>query len=134
MRATSGEIEKLGDFVDIDDLTPFITLANQMVTDVCLTSGYTEGKLTLIENWLAAHFAKVANPPERFEGVGKVQVSYESKIGLGLDLTRWGQTVKVIDDKGNLARLDARSRFENAGKLITPSIQHLGAVSAPEDA
>ena len=89
------------------DLTPFIEAASQLVDDVCTSSGYSDPKLERIERWLAAHFYAIADPRFLREEVSTSITSIiESKVDLGLDVTRYGQMAKVLDTEGSLAALD----------------------------
>ena len=94
---------------DALDLMPFIEAANVLVTKVCLPH-YNEttdaSQLELIERWLAAHHYCILSPRESFEGAGAVQANYESKVDLGLDVTRYGQTAMRFDTSGALAALN----------------------------
>jgi len=91
-----------------DVLTPFITVANSIVTAVCINevSDYPESQLFEIERWLSAHFYCIMRNQRKFESVGKVQQSLDSKVDLLLDQTRYGQSAKLVDYAGNLAALD----------------------------
>lgn len=93
------------------DLDPFIDVANELVTEMCTgdngpDTDYTSSRLELIERWLTAHFYAVRDPRSRNEKVDVLSVSYEGKTGLGLDHTRYGQQVKMLDTNGGLARMD----------------------------
>ena len=63
-------------------MEPFITVANELVTEVCTgdagpTTAYTASRLELIERWLAAHFYAIRDPRVSSEGAGGVSASYE---------------------------------------------------------
>jgi len=107
MRATEelvGEIIVVGDDAD---LTPFIEVANELVTEKCTSSGYSAGRLILIETWLAAHFyACTLNKQKSSVNLSDVSVNYQSKIDLGLSLTHYGQMAMQMDTAGNLAALN----------------------------
>lgn len=104
------------------DLTPFIDAANELVTEVCASATnedgsdyYTSTRLEMIETWLAAHFYCILAPQAKFEGVGPVQESFDSKVDLGLDVTKYGQQAKRLDTFGGLAALDAE--MKKGGKI-----------------
>ena len=108
-RATDTEIRKIIDLdEDVTDLTPFISAANMLVTAKCEGSGYSEAELTVIENWLAAHFAAMKDPRYSSETAG-VSVSYQTKIDDFLKLTHFGQQVLVLDYAGNLSALNKKT-------------------------
>lgn len=83
-----------------------ILSANELVTEKCSESGYSEGRLTLIETWLAAHFYALMDARRSSESAGKVSVSYQNKLGFNLALTHYGQQAMILDTEGNLARLN----------------------------
>jgi hypothetical protein len=93
---------------DVDptiDVTSFIDLANDIVNESCLDSGYSEARLTRIETWLAAHFYCINDPRTTSENAGRVGVQYENQVGKGFELTRYGQQALLIDTAGNLAHI-----------------------------
>lgn len=92
-------------------MEPFITVANELVTEVCTgdsgpATAYTDARLELIERWLAAHFYAIRDPRVANESAGGVSASYESRVDLGLNLTRYGQMAMMLDTNGGLAKLD----------------------------
>lgn len=91
-----------------DDLTPFIEVANGLVTEFC-AGKYDDGWLEQIERWLSAHFYRILAPSRLQENAGSVGQQIESKVDLGLDVTRYGQQAKILDWQGGLARLNAAS-------------------------
>lgn len=111
----------VGAIIDVDSsisLTPFIDVANDIVTDVCTDSSYSAAKLELIERWLAAHFYHIRETRRNEENVGQTGEKLRSKIDLGLDLTHYGQMAKVIDSAGNLSALDKAIK-EGGPRTIT---------------
>lgn len=91
------------------DLTPFIDTANLLVTDVCGGYEYSDAKLEMIERWLSAHFYAVFDPRMTAEAAGSVRAAYESKVGLNLAVTRYGQQAMLLDTEGGLAGLNAQA-------------------------
>lgn len=106
VRTTDGAVRKLMDLDDDFDTAPFIEAANSLVNDVCTGSGYSDSKLELIERWLSAHMCAILDPPANIETADQVTAHYDSKVALGLNLTRWGQQAMRLDTDGNLAGLD----------------------------
>jgi len=101
---------------DIEDTTPFITTANLIVTDKLAGEGFTDAHLKEIEKYLSAHFASLMDPRIAQEKIGEVAVTYEGKTGLGLDGTKYGQTVKMLDTTGILASMGKRQAlFDTLG-------------------
>lgn len=89
-----------------DDLTPFIAFANELVTECCTESGYSDYRLQMIETWLAGHLYNARNKQTTQESVGGVSVQYGNKVDLGFRYTFQGQQVLRLDTQGNLAALD----------------------------
>ncbi len=119
-RTTEAAVKKLLDGFDPDaDFDPFLEVANDLVTENCLASDYSDARLERIERWLAAHFYAVRDPRARSEGAGPVNASYEGSSGMGLDFTRYGQMVKMVDSAGNLAALDAMAKDGKVPKRAT---------------
>lgn len=108
-----------------DDLTPFMDAANILVTRLCAgakkldgTSYYADSDLEMIERWLSCHFYKIPNPSDLVEQVSKdAQRTIESKVDLGLNVTRYGQMAKILDSAGGLASADLRSRMRGWGAM-----------------
>lgn len=99
----------VGEVIDVDpdvDLGPFIGYSNELVTELCTNSNYSDSRLTSIETWLAAHFYAMFDPQTKAESAGDVRVEYESKTGHGFQLSRQGQQALRLDTAGNLASLD----------------------------
>lgn len=91
--------------VDIP-LTPFIEVANALVTEKCLESSYSDERLELIERWLSAHFYAVRDLRRRSEGVDGVNESFAvGQLGKILESTMYGQMAMLLDTAGNLAAL-----------------------------
>lgn len=88
-----------------DELTLFLQSAHLIVCEHLDGWGLSAGRLALVERYLAAHFAAITYTPAVFESVGKVQASYQAKIALNLDQTRYGQQAKVFDPTGQLKKL-----------------------------
>ena len=119
--------------IAVDDdisLTPFIDVANNLVTDVCTDSGYTDAKLILIETWLAAHFLQIRDQAVDTEKAGKVSQKFQYKVDLILNQTKYGQMAQLIDTAGNLAQLSKRME---QGESASVSIGWLGTDLDTED-
>lgn len=115
------------------DYSPFIEAASMMIDDNCLSSDYTSSKLERLETWLAAHLVECVYGRVQSEQVtagssAGLRLSYFLKNGLGLDQTVYGQTVKRLDNKGNLAALDNVLNIVKK-PLLTPSVTWLGQAS-----
>lgn len=77
--------------------------------DALIGTGQSDAKLTLIELWLASHYAVLAVPSARLTGhsQGGQSISASGQFGKGLDATVYGQTAKGLDSSGTLAAEDA---------------------------
>jgi hypothetical protein len=116
MRTTKADIEGIIELdleVIPDDaaMLPYITIANELVTERCTgdagpTTEYTDSRLELIERWLAAHFYTMRDPRVTNEHAGPVSSSFQSHIGLGFDTSHYGQTAMRLDTNGGLSALN----------------------------
>lgn len=108
-RVTSDEVKKI---IDIDssitDLSPFITIANLLVTDKLAGSGQSEDLLKEIERWLAAHFVAIRDPRAKSESIGGISITYAGNTGEGFRSTLYGQTALSLDTTGILAKLGSK--------------------------
>lgn len=104
-------------------LTPFINAAHNLVENVCVPLCYDSDTLREIETWLAAHFYCIENPQTNEEEADNIRDRFDSKVDLGLKVTRYGQMALMLDYKGGLAALN----FANMGRgVIRPTITWLG--------
>ena len=109
------------ELIDVDSsisLDPFISAANELVTELCTSSSYSDTRLEMIEAWLAAHFYLMRDQAVDTAKAGSVSVKYQYKIGLQLAQTKQGQTAMMLDTAGNLANLSKkieRGRSATAG-------------------
>jgi hypothetical protein len=87
---------ELEDYEDVStDI--FISSAHTIVYEELLNAGYGTERLTLIELYLAAHFAALTYPVTASEGIGgKVNESFQYKVGLGLNFTKYGQQALLL--------------------------------------
>jgi hypothetical protein len=132
-RTTAAAVKGLIDVDDenIPDITPFIDAANELVTEVCVPAGYTDGRLELIERYLAAHFYAVRDPAASpsSETAGPVGATYRWNVGLFLQGTKEGQQALTLDTAGGLARLS--KQLENGTRRRTVSATWLGTTPNP---
>jgi len=101
------------------DLAPFIEVANNLVTQVCTDSDYSDATLELIERWLSAHFYAIRDLRRDSEKAGAVSRKFQYKVGLNLQVTVYGQQAMIVDTAGNLLAV-------SEGKRRTPRINWLG--------
>ena len=104
-RTTSAAVEGI---IEVDEeipLTPFIDIANVLVTEICEpVTTYDAARLEKIERYLSAHFYTNRDPRASSEGVSGVQSSYQNAVALGLGTSHYGQTAMLLDTAGGLAR------------------------------
>jgi hypothetical protein len=123
--------ELVAGIIEVDSditLTPFISTANTLVTQCCteLSTDYTAAQLLDIETWLAAHIYTIRDGRIESEKIGPAFQKLQSKVGLGLDSSHYGQMAKRLDYQGGLARLDAK--MTQGGKGVI-SIDYVGTPS-----
>lgn len=106
-RVTEAEVRAIISLDDSASLTPYIAAANLLVEEKLVSTGMSVARLTQVELWLSAHFAAIGNPQIQSETVGPAQVTYQQKLGLGLDATMYGQQAIVLDTSGRLGVLNA---------------------------
>jgi hypothetical protein len=88
------------------DLSEYVTSAAMLITGLLQPAGYTQSEMEVLHVWLTAHLYEVDFQRKFRQKIGKSEEMPETKVGLGLDLTRPGQQVKVFDYKNALAPLD----------------------------
>ena len=100
--------EQVGLIVELDediDITSPITMANELVTEVCSGKGYTDARMELIERWLAAHFYVIRDPRASSESAGVSQSYANPSVGMMIHGTKEGQQALLLDTAGGLASL-----------------------------
>jgi len=122
MRATTKDVKDIIDFdTSIENLSPFIAAANQLVTELCANAtpptGYDDIRLKIIEIWLSAHFIAIRDPRYMSERIGGASADLQSKVGLNLGLTPYGQQVMLLDTAGGIARIDKHVAQGKRGKV-----------------
>ena len=108
-RVTDSEVK--GILTTTIETYPFIQTANSIV-NANLSGLLVEATLKQIELWLAAHLACMMDPRESRVKVGEAEATFEGKTDMGLNFTRYGQMVKMLDTTGRLSALGLqRARF-----------------------
>jgi len=95
-------------------LTPFIQMANGLVTELCTVANgpdtpYGNERLELIERWLSAHFYTNYDPRLEQQKAGEASGKYQSKVDLGLMSSHYGQTAIYLDTNGKLAEFNRKN-------------------------
>lgn len=116
----------LADFYEDDSvLAPYVEGANLLVVKVCVPEGYDDVQLEMIERWLAAHLYACRVGQLAAKAVGPARDAYNTKVGLSLSSTTYGQQAMLFDTEGALAAL----ADQNAnGGPVQASIHFLGRV------
>jgi len=127
--AVEGIIEV--DSTTISDITPFIAVANELVTECCASAGYSESRLELLERWLTAHFYAIRDPRVDTEKAGSVSVKYQYKVDLGFNVTTYGQQALLLDTAGGLIEL--QNALMTGKKKVIPGVTWLGTENWGED-
>ena len=88
----------------------FILTANLVVTQYLGTTDVLAPVLTEIETYLAAHLATIRDPRTKTESADGVAFTFEGMTGLGLEGSKYGQTVILLDPTGTFAELGKAGR------------------------
>lgn len=107
VRVTDADVKEIIDVQTSRDTSIFINLANRFVDLHLLPEGISEGVLTDIELYLAAHFTAIT--VERggltSEVTGDSEASYANVYEAGFGSTRYGQIALTLDSSGKLRDL-----------------------------
>ena len=120
VRVTADEVKEIIEVdTSITDITPFITVANQLVTSQCTDSSLTVVILKEIERWLAAQFVAIRDMRRSSEKAGSVSENFQHSLGLNLQVTMYGQQACMLDTSGALLALSQGG----AGSAIITAIE-----------
>lgn len=113
MRATEPDVQAI--LRTTEDVEPYLIMADLVVDQHLSTLGYSERLLGEIERWLAAHFFTLAHGGAlQAKKLGDSSWTYETThLGKGLNSTRYGSAVAMLDTAGVLVNLGSyeRARF-----------------------
>ena len=105
MSVTAAQLNTIIDEeLDTDEANAFITTAEAIVASTSASGTYTSSVIDEITKYLAAHLAAAKNPPKVSMKKGESRESFAQILAKGLDGTRFGQTVKLLDYKGFIVR------------------------------
>lgn len=96
----------------------FITTANAVVNQHLTGENLSDDLLALIERWLAAHFLAIDEARVTQEDADGVSRRYEGTVGTGLNATRFGQQVILLDPTGKLLALET-SKLDFIGRAAS---------------
>jgi hypothetical protein len=96
----------------------YILDASTMVEEFLGSSSHTEGRLTLIEKYLAAHFYLLGEQEggvfEEKIGESNTKMGSTFTLGQGLRLTRYGQMVLSLDSTGSFEDIAPNQKARKA--------------------
>jgi len=122
-RVTGAEVKEIINTVLTgDEVTPFITAANAVVTGKC-ANYYTEAELKEIERWFSAHLVSIRDPSrsavteQGIDGGPKQRFALMPNYRIGLATTPYGSQVLLLDYGNKLSDLGLRRliKFTSVG-------------------
>ena len=132
IRATQADVQAIIDWQDgtngpIIPLSPFIRQANVLTNWLKgedSKNELDEDTLTQIEVQLAAHFYSVQRDPQyQAKSTDGASGSFTGQTGMFLESTYYGQTAKLLDVTGKLAKRDLEAK-QGKFKASTTWIGH----------
>jgi hypothetical protein len=112
-RVTSDEVFAIissdAGIASTDDLTVFITVANDIVTTDLAGNDYTELRLANIQLYLSAHFACLKYRQSDKIIIGESEDDYRNRLNQGYRQTTYGQQAITLDTSGTLAEASKES-------------------------
>jgi hypothetical protein len=107
--ATYSDVQTLIDDSAISSnyITRILTTVDLILTKIYEDSDceISDALLTELQKYFAAHIiASTTSRMARVEKLGEAQVEYIGKFGVGLDLTPYGQMLKLLDPCGLIAK------------------------------
>jgi hypothetical protein len=88
------------------DLSEVIDAALMLIVGLAEPAGYTQFEMSKLHIYLSAHLYEVDYQRKFEQEIGKSREKPETKVDLGLNLTRPGQQVLVLDYKRAFAPID----------------------------
>jgi len=125
--AAVGEIIAIRSDISI---TPFIEVANDIVTKHCTHIDFTVATLELIERWLSAHMYRMRELQVASKRAGPVGQSFDSQLYTGFDNSTYGQMAMRIDWSGALSSLNEQAK---KGGLLTAGVTWVGTPAEEDD-
>jgi hypothetical protein len=89
-----------------DELTQFATQAHVLVSETIPSGALSEARLTIIEQYLAAHLTSLRDKERTSEHVGPATTSFGGQMAMHLDYTSYGEQVMWLDSTGSFATLN----------------------------
>lgn len=107
-RTTEDLVRSIIDNTPTIDMTPFIRIANRIVTKVHSKDTLAlldSGDLQELETWLAAHFYAHRDQLLQNKSTSGASGGFQGQTGMYFESTQYGQTCLLLDVTGCLASL-----------------------------
>jgi hypothetical protein len=88
------------------ELSQFATQSHVLVSETIPSGALSEARLTIIEQYLAAHLVTLRDRELSSEHVGSATTSFGGQTGMHLDFTSYGEQVMWLDSSGSFAELN----------------------------
>lgn len=118
-----------------DDTTPFIEVANIVVTEDLADKGLSDDRLMFITRYLAAHFVCISEElgglqEARIGGLAGTYERYRTQdpTAKGYATTRFGQVAQMLDSSGTLAASGANDGLKALFRVIKYPHTHRQAI------
>lgn len=131
-RTTEDAVRAIVDNSTAIDMTPFIQIANRLVTKIDAadtSSELDDTDLELIERWLAAHFYAHRDQLLSSKSTSGASGSFQGQTGMFFTASQYGQTALLFDTTGYLANLEQQAK--NGRQKV--SVTWLGSTQTQQD-
>lgn len=113
---TDQEIKDISDLT-LDDLQPFVEVAEVLVDDLLADVGHSDALLRKIGVYLSAHFAYLKEGQVKSEKIGDSSTTFNMATGLGLESTTFGQMAMTLDSSKKLSTANDNSITSGSAEL-----------------
>ncbi len=97
--------------VDVGNITTYLNIANNYVTQNLGSSGLDTATLADIEAFITAHFIAMTKERQGMkEKIGDVSVEYQGEFGKFLEMTTYGQSALLLDSTGILSSVSSGTK------------------------
>lgn len=98
----------VADIIDTEkNINPYLKTANIVINNTFANNTTVDADtLAELERWLCAHFIEADTGTIVSQKIDDSEDKFADHLGMGLNATRFGQRVKLIDHSGLLAALD----------------------------
>ena len=111
-RINEARIQEIMDTaLDEGNITTYLNVANNFVTQNLGSSGLDTATLADIEAFITAHFIAMTKERQALtEKIGDVWITYQGEFGKFLQMTTYGQTALMLDTTGTLAKVSSGTK------------------------